>query len=167
MPHVYLLVRIVRGDPAKKQHPYHYPPCWNSEDVSRNMLGTNVYLGEFSRGGDEEEAMYFVEKQFAKSYAQQCPDYFDILNKPEADAWLAALPDMANVGAERVTNADVLMAIIAKNAAGIALNSEDLEALDPNSPRPGIGKSRRTADEIFETPNPKVPRVFTGKGKNS
>lgn len=143
-----MLVRIVRnltpGQPRMR-----YPRVYDADEVERNRLGPIIYDGGLARGEDEEWALLCVRDELAEKYAKADPVNIRIISEEEAEAWLANNPQLQSMPNETVTDPNKLLAILAKKAAGVSLSEEDLKALDPNDPTPGIRKVPKRLHEIY------------------
>ena len=161
MPYAYLLVRVRVGKLAKAENRFRYPDCYDAQEVHRNQLGGNLYLGEIARGAAQDECLIYVESRLAQRYKRACPGDFKILTEAEADTWLAAHPAIANRTDEVVSDIERLQAIQAKAAAGAPITQDDRDALDPDHPKPGISRQGKRARDVFPRETTRPPRDFT------
>ena len=151
MAKVYLIITMRRGNKKIGEPGMVYPDIYDAQEVDSNKQGPIIYEGALSRGLATEECMIFVEQSVADAYKADDPPNFRIANEAAADAWLAANKQLSERREEQVLDEGRMLAIIAKNAAGIALSQDDLDALDPDSPVRGINRLVKTAQGIFET----------------
>lgn len=141
-----VLVKITKnttpGQPRMK-----YPSIYDPYEIDAVKIGPIIYEGRIARGEDYEHCLICLPDEVADKYAQD-PD-ITIVTKDEADAWLAQNPDLQSRPSETVTDPNRILAIMAKKTAGLDLSEEDLAALDPESPVPGIVKTPKTVAEIY------------------
>ncbi len=124
-----------------------YPPIYNAMEVETHKRGPIVYEGRLARGEDVEHCLICVSDELAEKYATD--PGVKIVTKDEANAWLAQNPELQERPSESVDDPNRMLAIIAKKLAGLDLSDEDLAALDPKHPMPGVRKVPKTVEEIF------------------
>jgi hypothetical protein len=95
-----------------------------------------------------EECLIYAKDALADAYAAASAD-MEIITEAQADTWLAANRLLAKQPEERI-NSERLSAIKLKHDLGETLSEEDLRALDPDDPIPGINRRKKTAKGIFE-----------------
>jgi len=137
-----LKVRIHRGKEGEDMMVY--PSRYRAQEVDRNGLGplnvnkSNAYSGHIARGGDEAWCLIILEDELADEYA------FDkdmkIITPHVADALMEEWRVAKGESEEVVQSPERMTAIAAKQAAGLSLSAEDLQALDPAHPIPGVNK---------------------------
>jgi len=143
-------VRIRRGDVGENQ--MMYPQRYNAEEVDRNGLGplnvnqTGAYSGHIGRGGTEEWCIIVLDDALADEYAKDRD--MEIISDTVADALMEQWRIDNDEPEEVIKSLDRINAIRAKQGAGIALTAEDLRALDPDDPMPGINKRLRKVVDI-------------------
>jgi len=121
-----------------------YPSRYNAQEVDRmgvgplNVMGAAAYSGHIGMGGTEEWCIILLPPSLARDYARD-PD-MEIITPEEADFLLEEWRVMRGDSEEIVKDPNRIVAIHAKQLAGIALTPEDLRALDPEDPIPGINK---------------------------
>lgn len=157
----WLLVLIVRGtqpgDPVMLR-----PPPWDSEEVQRWGHHGAVRDGGLARGQDVEEELVLISDTIANSYTAENPTHYRILTDFEADKWCeraAALrgePAVAITDPDRIRLTETKMRAAALAAEGKLANlevppvtQEDLDALDPDRPTPGVNRIVRKASTYF------------------
>jgi hypothetical protein len=139
-------VHIRRGDPKQGEDQMVYPAGFNAQEVAYRGLGHIAYSGHIGLGEQEEWTLIMVDDDLATQYDAD-PD-MEIVTEAEADLDIEDWRVMKNEPLEVVTDPNRIAAINAKVAAGVTLSAEDLLALDPDSPIPGIVK-RPTATETM------------------
>lgn len=145
-------VRITRGGVGQAQMVY--PDRYIAEEVDRrgagplNVNGAAAYSGGIGRGDAEEFCLIVLDDQIAEEYESSGPD-MEIVSAADADALMEQWRIDQGNPAEVVRDVNRIQAIIAKQGAGITLTAEDLEALDVDSPVPGINKALRSVLETF------------------
>jgi len=143
-------VRIRRGNVGENQ--MMYPTRYSAEEVDRNGLGplnvnqTGAYSGHIGRGGTEEWCIIVLEDALADEYAKDRD--MEIISDTEADALMEQWRIDNDEPEEVIRDPERLRAISVKQAASIALTAEDLRALDPDDPMPGINKRLRKVVDI-------------------
>lgn len=143
-------VRIRRGDPAKGEDQLVYPARFNPAEVQRRGIGhingARGYSGHIGLGGDEEWTFVGLDDDLADEYALD-PD-MEIVTPAQADAEMEQWRLMRGEPAEFVRDPERIQAIVAKQQAGLALTQEDLDALNPDSPVPGVNRAERAVDIV-------------------
>lgn len=141
-------VRIRRGDPRRGENQMLYPARFNAREVSVRGIGhlPGGYSGHIGLGGNEEYTFVGLDDDLADEYALD-PD-MEIVDPVDADVELENWRVMRGEPEERVTDVSRIQAISAKQAAGIALSQEDLDALNPDSDVPGINRRKRAVDIV-------------------
>lgn len=144
----FLIVTITHNR-GNRGHRMVYPPPYNAQEVDRNRRGPLVYEGGISHGynDDTEEALLYLRDEIADRYARS-PE-MRIVSRARAETWMAAARSYQAMPDEMVMDVDRLHAITAKKAAGVAISAEDLDALDPASPVPGINRTKKTVADVF------------------
>lgn len=153
-----LKVRIKRGDYTKGEPQMVYPAKYNPVEVDRvgrssvmiNSAGISL-SGDIGRGDDEEFCIIAMPDELALEYAKD-PD-MAIISSEEADALMESWRENNKVPVEAVADPVRLQAISAKQAAGIALSQEDMDALDPEKDTRGINKTRKPVGEMVKDIN--------------
>lgn len=135
-------VRIQRGSAGQNQMVY--PARYDSREVGRSKAGGLEYSGGIRNGGDEEWMLVLLDDALAAEYAKD-PD-MEIVSDTQADALSEDWRVLRGEPVERVTDANRMLAIIAKTSAGVALSAEDLASLDPNSDVPGVSRARKPSE---------------------
>lgn len=109
-----------------------YPDRYNAQEVEANGKGPAVsgYSGEMSQGADAGHCLIVLESTLADEYAVD-PD-MEIVSPARADALVDKWRKSQNLPSEIVTNPDRIMAIRAKQSAGMPLTQEDRDVLDPD-----------------------------------
>jgi hypothetical protein len=127
-----------------------YPAGYNAVEVDR--LGTGPlpggYSGHIGLGGGEEWLCIGLDDEVAARYALD-PD-MAIVTPEDADTDMDDWETLRGEPKEKVTDAVRIQAIAAKQAAGIPLTQEDMDALDPDSPVRGINRRRRAVDIVAQ-----------------
>ena len=141
----FILVTIRRGVHPKPK--MRYPDIFNTQEVTRLMVGPIVYEGRLPLGEATSKCLMKVPDDLARRYAEH--DDIEIVDATGADAWLAQNPQLKARPQEEVQDVNRLTAIIAKKLAGVTLSREDEDALDPDSHVRGINKVARTCKDIF------------------
>ncbi len=141
----YVLITTRLGAPNENQ--IQYPAVYDAAEVDRVKLGPLVYKGRHDEGDETGEVCTCMKDEAAAKYAQD-PD-IQILTEAETTRWLQANPNLAGIPEEQVTDPDRLQAIQTKIAAGVALSTEDRDALDPDKPVRGINRKRKDAQSYF------------------
>lgn len=147
-----LKVRIRRGDFALGQSQMVYPARYNAQEIMLNGLGplsvnqTGAYSGHIGRGGSEEWCIILLDDVMADEYAQDSD--MEIITAGRADALMEQWRIDNGESEEVIRDRDRIMAIRAKQVAGIALSVEDLRALDPNDRVLGINRRLRKVADI-------------------
>lgn len=142
----YLKITMSRGgigEPGMK-----YPVPYNAQEIDRNKRGPIVYEGAFGYGEATEECLVCLNDSVADAYAAASAD-MEVITEVQANAWLAANRLEAKIPEERITDPDRIGLIKLKNDLGNTLSEEDLRALDPDDPIPGVIRRRKTASDIF------------------
>lgn len=142
----YLVVTIRRETDLRRPR-MRYPAIYDASDVDSQKRGPIIYEGALALGENTEECLMFVSDRLANAYKTDAD--MRMLTEVEADTWLAAARNLARIPEEQVTDANRLVAIQAKVAAGVALTAEDNAALNPDDPIAGINRRRKTALGIF------------------
>ena len=148
-------VRIRRGGPGENMMVY--PDRYNAQEVDRmgmgpgGFLGISSYSGHIGRGGLEEWCLIALPPHLAYEYARSSD--MEIVTVNETDDLLEKWRIMKGIPEEVVSDPNRIMAIRAKQEAGIKLSAEDYKALDPEDPIPGITKSVRKIGDIAKTYN--------------
>lgn len=143
-------VHIRRGGIGESQMVY--PARYNAQEVDRHGLGplnvnqTGAYSGHIGRGGSEEWCIIILEDALADDYAAD--PGMEIITANEADALMEQWRVDNHEPEEIVRDPDRILAIQVKQNANIALSAEDLRALDPDDPTPGINKRLRKVADI-------------------
>jgi len=143
-------VHIRRGGVGESQ--MMYPSRYSAEEVDRNGIGptsvngTGAYSGHIGRGGTEEWCIILLDDALADEYAHD-PE-MEIISDTVADALMEQWRLDNDEADEVIRDPDRLDAIRAKQAVSIELSAEDLRALDPNDPMPGINKRLRKVADI-------------------
>ncbi len=143
----YVLITTRLGAPNEDQ--IQYPAVWNVPEVERSKLGPLVYKGRHDKGDETGEVLTVMKDAVADKYALDRD--IRILTEAEATTWLETNPNLAAVPEERITDERRLQAIQTKIAAGVALSTEDNDALDPDKPVRGINRKRKNAQSYFPT----------------
>ncbi len=149
-------VHIRRGAVGESQMVY--PARYKAEEVDRNGMGplnvnqSHAYSGHIARGGSEAWCFILLEDALADVYATD--PGMEIVTAVAADIemeqWRVA---KGNVPEEYVSDPDKINAILIKQNAGTPLSAEDLKALDPEDPMPGVSKSlKKVVDIIAKIP---------------
>lgn len=142
-------VRIVRGETQQLQ----YPKRYNAVEVDRHGLSASAFGGPCGHSGGigmgqvEEYCLILMPDDLAAEYAAD-PD-MEIVDAATADTLMEQWRIDQDLPEETVGSESRLIAIRAKQEAGIALSAEDLQALDPASPVPGINRTRRPVAETL------------------
>ena len=155
-------VHIRRGDYSKGESQLTYPERYNAQEVDLNGIGpcsvngTGAYSGHIGRGGAEEWCFVILEDALADEYAQD--EAMEIVSVAAADADMEQWRLDNDEADEVVRDPDRINAIRAKQGAAIVLSAEDLRALDPDDPMPGINKRlRKVADIVAKSGRPLTP----------
>ena len=155
-------VHIRRG--GKGEHMMVYPPLYDAEEVDRNGLGpcgingTGAYSGTIGRGGSEEHCIILLDDAVADRYVVD-PE-MEVITAEDADALMEQWRIDNDESEDVVSDSTRLQAIVAKQNAGIALSTEDLAALDVNSPVLGINKRLRKMSAVAaKTGNTLTPYI--------
>lgn len=134
-----------------------YPTRYNAQEVDRNGLGplnvnkTNAYSSHIGRGGAEEWCFILLQDALADEYALD-PD-MEIVTPVQADTLMEQWRVEKGVPEESVLDPTRLDAILIKQHMGTVLSAEDLKALDPDDPIPGINKTlKKVADIVAKIP---------------
>lgn len=153
--HKIVKVRIRRGGPGENMMVY--PARYDAQEVDRmgigpgGFLGMSSYSGHIGRGGTEEWCMIALPPYLAYEYARDAD--MDIVTPDDADGLLEVWRKLKGEPEETVRDPNRLIAIRAKQEAGIKLSREDMRALDPDDPVPGINKTIRKIEEVALTRN--------------
>ena len=149
-------VTIRRGDFAKGENQMVYPSAYNSQEVDiMGLYATTLNIASISlsggigRGDDHEFCIIALPATLAAKYVVD-PDMI-IVSELVADNLMEQWRLDNNQSEEIVTDPERMLAITAKQGAGIVLAQEDLDALDVNSPVKGINKSRKSVREVLGT----------------
>ncbi len=136
-------VRIRKGKTGEDMMVY--PARYNAQEVDREGVGplnmmrmAGSYSGHIGYGGDEEWCLIALPPKLAAEYAKD-PD-MEIITPPKADELMEEWRLDKGEPEEVVLDPDRIDAIRAKQAANLPLTDDDLKALDPNDPTPGINK---------------------------
>lgn len=135
-------VRIQRG--AEGEDLMVYPSRYRAQEVDRNGLGplnvnqSGAYSGHIARGGNEAWCLIILEDDLANEYALDSG--MKIITPQAADDLMEQWRVAKGESEEVVQSPERLMAIAAKQAAGLSLTAEDLQALDPEHAMPGVNK---------------------------
>ena len=135
-------------DTTPGRTPMVYPKGYNANEVDRNSTGPHVRDGGCGRGEPTEELLLYLNDATADKYNQD--PRMRIITNVEADTWLSVCKKLENVPEERVTDEKRMLAIIAKNGAGIPLSDEDQAALDPDNKTPGIIRTRKNIADMYD-----------------
>jgi len=111
------------------------------------MNGAGAYSGGIGMGRKEEWCIIGLDDDLADEYAMD-PD-MEIVTEEQADTLMEAWRIDKGEPEEFVQDPARIQAIAAKQAAGIPLTREDLDALDPESPVPGINKRLKSARDVI------------------
>ncbi len=122
-----------------------YPKAYNPSQVLYNP----VYEGAFARGEKEEKCLVCVRDEVVTEWAADSEGRMEIVTEAQADAWLAANKQIADMAEEQVTDSNRIMAILAKKAADIPLSQDDKDAVDPDKPTKGIRRKKKTCKDFF------------------
>ncbi len=149
-------VRIRRG--AVGQSQMLYPARYKAQEVDRNGMGplnvnqSNAYSGHIGRGGSQAWCFILLDDALADTYATD-PD-MEIVTAVAADIEMEQWRvEKGNVPEERVTDPDKINSILIKQNDGTPLSAEDLKALDPDDPMPGVNKTlKKVVDLIAKIP---------------
>lgn len=135
-------VRIRRGDEG--QNMMVYPVRYHAQEVDLQGLGplnvnqSNAYSGHIARGGKEAWCLIILDDDLADDYAADAD--MAIITPVVADALMEEWRVAKGETEEVVQDASRIVAISAKQAAGLPLSDEDLKALDPEDSVPGVNK---------------------------
>jgi hypothetical protein len=143
----YVLVTIRRNPDPQAKNRMLYPASYDANEVEAGKVGPLIYEGRLARG--ELTSKVLLRASDALAAKLNVDDDVEIVTAAVADAWLAQNVELNAKPDEVVTDPDRLLAIIAKNAAGVALSAEDLEALDPDKAVKGVERAKKTVATIF------------------
>jgi len=121
-----------------------YPSPYNAQEVDRSGLGpcgingTGAYSGGIGMGHDHEFCLILLEDSVAERYLAS-PDMEEV-TALEADTLMEQWRIDNDESEEIVRDPARIQAIAVKQAAGIPLTQEDLDAIDPTKSTPGINK---------------------------
>lgn len=124
-----------------------YPKVYNAQEVEIRKKGPLQYDGGIGRGESTEELLIYLQNETADKYAEDIR--IRIITDAEANTWLSKCKRLEGSGEERVTDPNRMLAIIAKNAAGVALSQEDLDALNPDNKIAGINRKRKNITDMY------------------
>lgn len=136
-------VRIRRGKPGENLMVY--PERYDAQEVDRvgigpgGFLGNLAYSGHIGRGGSEEWCLIALPPYLAREYAQSTD--MEIVDTEAANVSLEEWRILKGLPEETVSDPNRIMAIRAKQEASLELSAEDLRALDPEDPMPGVTKT--------------------------
>jgi len=143
----FVLITIKRNR-VPGQPRFQYPAVYNAAEVQEAKRGPLVYDSHLE--DDDEETtglLVYLDSAVAERYASDpgCKK----LTQDEASAWLGSCRRHNAQPVEVVTNASRLQAILAKQAAGVKLSTEDKDAVNPAKSVPGIERRPVTLKEVF------------------
>jgi len=147
-----LKVRIKRGKLGQSMMVY--PSGYNAQEVDRFGLGplgvnhTGAYSGHIGRGGDEEWCIIALDDSLAFSYALH-PD-MTIITSDEADTLMEQWRLDNNESEDVITDAILITAIQAKQAARESLTKDERRALDPKDPMRGVNRRLRKMKDVLD-----------------
>lgn len=136
-------VRVRRGGPGENMMVY--PDRYDAQEVDRmgigpgGFFGNSSYSGHIGRGGPEEWCLVALPPYLAHDYARSSD--MRVVEVDVADGLLEEWRKVKGMPEEVVSDPNRIMAIRAKQVAGMDLSAEDLRSLDPEDPTPGITKS--------------------------
>ena len=93
--------------------------------------------------------MLCVSDELATRYAADPEGRIKILTEAQADSWLAQNKQLAEQPEEEIEDPNRMLAILAKQAAGVPLTDADRDAVDPDKKEKGIRRKKKTCKEIF------------------
>ncbi len=147
-------VKIRRGDAEKGEDQLVYPARYNAVEVDRygkaapSIASAGLTMsGDIGRGDEFEYCVIALPDELAEEYASD-PD-MQIIDEAEADNFLEESRVKNGLPEEQVTDPTRIMAIRAKQDAGLPLTTADIAALNPDSAERGLNKTcRPIADSV-------------------
>ena len=146
----YLKVRITRGDVRKGEHQMVYPDVYDAREVEQNKTGPILYPNEIGKGASEEDCVIcFGDDAIADEYISQSHGDIVELSEAEVDIYMETRWERRNDGEESVTDPNRIMAIQAKQQAGLGLSAEDMDVLNPDKRISGINRINKDHNIFF------------------
>lgn len=138
----YLKVKLVKGDHNKGEDQLVYPSVWNPYEVDRVKIGPILYSGMIGDEGKNVEYILvcFKDDDVADRYIRESNGDIIEVSEKVADAFVGYRWEGRNMPDEVVTDVNRLIAILVKKLVGMELTPDDMNAIDPDKPTPGINR---------------------------
>ena len=145
--YVVFTITLNEGDTGSRMK---YPPIWDPYEVDHYKSGPILLDGGLSRGEDSEEGLFYTTTEVADKYVNDNPALCRIVSEAEANTWIQGNKKFQKMPDEEYHQERLLGALV-RQLVGGAPTQDDLDAINPDHPSPGIRKTikHRTAAEIF------------------
>jgi len=148
----FVVVTVERETDPSKQFNFRYPPEYDAQEIERAKRGPLVYGGGILvLDGEVEELLIRLQDSVADKLLKN-PLCRELATQEEVDAWLAASPIIQRLPDEKVTDANRVALVNTRAVAGLPLSQDDLDVLNPDNLKAGVGRTEKTAEAIFKLP---------------